>query len=913
MIRSRVVFVITLLSLVLSGIFPAATLASPLTGAQAPTATLNSIYASTPPVLDGGLNFGEWNYATNIPFHDGTISVVNDNLRLYVLLDVTGELNNDPSDYFWVTFDVNRNKAIDANLDLNYGPVPANGNLRYQFYTGPAQWTGLQPNTFSARAKGFGCFWADGSFSFVSFFPLRFNCSQHRVYELAFDLAEIGAFAGGTARIGVRAAGLKPAFIDDTPANFDVDFSNLITINLAPPPFVTQAPFPGATAAFEPNAIEVTQAVQHRDNSLPLVAGKTTVARVYAITANVIFPALTRTYLYGSVGGVDLPGSPMATAFVAPTAPNRNRLDNTANFQLPQSWTEGSVTFNARAVNQLNSQASSTPFTLAFTPKSVPTYWIVPVNTGTVASPVLPPNSEITKQESYLKAIYPLSDVNFVVKPWQVLGPVTGEPITALNTYYNDVVIAWFFTLIFTGSPPFTLPDQIYGMIPSGGGLSDPVWAGGAGRVARGFEGTSVEGTMAHEINHNLDRSATGTWGRHVNPGGTGCGAAGPDPSWPYANPNVNEVGFDTRQPWSNGPSPVTVIPSTVPDIMSYCQSGILPTKWISDYRWSALFNNFTTAAVNAQTLSQIPDLAQIPNVLYISGQVNKDGTGMLNPIMVEPGLPTAPITRQSDYSVELMDPAGAPISTMLFPVEFLDDPEEPVNSVYFNFQMGLPPGLAPNAVGSIVLKHGAATLDQITVSSGAPTIAITAPTAGASWSGTQTLKWNASDTDKDPLTFSVLYSPDNGVTWNPIAAGLTGSSLDVDTSTLGGSTQAKFRVIVTDGYNTNQADSAAITIAAKPPVAKIISPDPGAVVAPGATLDLVGQGTDTLDGVLTGDHLIWKEGATILGTGENVSLMLPPGLHTLSLTAVNTTGQTGDATLTIFVGFKQSLPFVAK
>ena len=276
--------------------------------------------------------------------------------------------------------------------------------------------------------------------------------------------------------------------------------------------------------------------------------------------------------------------------------------------------------------------------------------------------------------------------------------------------------------------------------------------------------------------------------------------------------------------------------------------------------------------------------------------------------------MPTGVITRESPYSVQLMDPTGALISTMLFPVQFLDDPEEPVNTVYFNFQMSLPPGLAPNAVGSIVLKNGAATLDKIDVSTGAPTVSVTAPTAGVSWSGIQTLKWTASDPDQDPLTFDVLFSEDNGVSWIPVASGLTGNSLDVDINNLSSSAVAKFRVIATDGFNTSQADSPAFTtVNNTPPVATITSPGPGSVLAPGTPVSLTGEGSDAHDGVLTGDHLVWKEGATVLGTGETLSVDLAPGVHTISLTAVNSVGATGDATVKVLVGFKFNLPFVQK
>ena len=167
---------------------------------------LTSTYVATPPVIDGSIGFGEWNLANKVPFAHGFISTMNDGIRLYVLIDALGDTTDETisADNFWLSFDVNRNGVIDPNQDLNYGLNSDSGNMRYQYYLGPGTWTGLQPNTFSARGRGFGCFFADGSLSLGSPLLFRFRCSQHRVWELAIDLAEIGAVPGGHAKMGAR-------------------------------------------------------------------------------------------------------------------------------------------------------------------------------------------------------------------------------------------------------------------------------------------------------------------------------------------------------------------------------------------------------------------------------------------------------------------------------------------------------------------------------------------------------------------------------------------------------------------------------------------------------------------------------------------------------------------------------------
>ena len=797
--------------------------------------------------------------------------------------------------------------------------LPTTNNIRHQFYLGPNSWTGVAPDTYSARAKGFGCFWGDFTFTLVSFNPLRFSCSQHRVWELAIDLAEIGAHPGGTVHMGVRAAGASPAFADDVPTNFTADFSHLINVNLAPSPFFTVAPFPGAVVAFENNGIEITQATQHRDNSLPLVANKDTAARLYAVTGNTIFPESARMYLYGSVGPTDLPGSPLATTHVAPSGGiNRNNLNDTTNFSLPLSWTTGTVDFMAKSVDLLGNKASSALAGRVFSTRYVPTYWIVPLNTGTTGSPVLPPQSEIERQKSYLKAIYPVANVNFVQKSWTAVGVTSeGNAIADLNNFYNNTVFAWVISVIFTGVAPFTLPDQIYGFLPTGGGLSDPVWVGGAGRVARGFQGTSLEGTMAHEINHNLDRSSTGTWGRHVP---NDCGAAGPDPSWPYPDFRINEVGFDTRQPWSTGGSTLTVIPATDPDIMSYCQSGHLPTKWISPYRWSNLFAAFSPVAAQA---AQEALKAAIPqangDAILISGKLTQDSkgaiTGKLNPVLVQPGLLTQN-PAQGRFAVRLLDPNGGQITGVMFNAEFIVDPEEPINNVFFNFTLPLPAGVPlPLNVADIVLVDTTtgATLDTIHVPAQTLSVSVTAPAAGATWSGTQTIQWTATNAAAD--TFNIVFSHDNGATWDSVATGLAGvTSYAVDTTTLPNTTAGIFRVVGTDGFHTAQGDSGAITISnILLPTVELISPTVGQVVQTGTPVHLVGDASDVIDGVLPDDHLVWREGSTVLATGRDASVTLLPGWHTLILTASNSHGGSSDASVMVFVGYQAHLPLILK
>lgn len=904
----RTLSVLLLLPLLLGSVQPVWARVLPQAPAANPTTVITSPLASTPPQIDGMVGVGEWNLSSKVTFDNGFLVAANDGIRLYILLDVLGDNVDEAGDHFWITFDVNENGVIDANTDLNYGTHPTTGNMRYQYYLSPGRWTGLQPSTRSSKAKGFGCFFGDGTLWFT-FFPFSVDCNQHRVWEFGFDLAEISAQPGDTIRMGFRVASGTPNFTNDVPANFYTDFSNLIQVNLSN--VTLPSPSSSATIAFDTNPIEFTQAIQTRSNSLALVQDKATVARMYIDVNGVSTSQPVIAYLYGSVGGVDLPGSPLATLYQAPTSIDRAQLSHTANLALPSSWDQGTVTFKGKARTLLGSEINTADIGITFHTREKPTYWYIPINTGTNASPTLISTSEMDSQRSYLEAVYPVPGVNWVYKPWTVIGPTTvGNTIAELNEYYNAVVLAWVLSVLFTGNEPYALPDQIYGFTPSGGGLSDPVWIGAAGRVARGYRGTSREGTMAHEINHNLDRSATGTWGRHVP---DGCNAGGPDSAWPYSNDDIQEVGFDTRQPWVSTSAQKSVVPSNVPDFMSYCQSGFLPTKWISPYRWTNLYGTFA-ASLSAAMLESI---AQARNVYYISGEIHRDGTGLLNPAFVQPGIPSQPL--KGDAELRILGVQGEVLYRFFFPVEFLEDPEEPVDTVYFNFQL-------PTVRGAnrIVLLYRDKELDSILFSPNPPTVTVTAPRGGQSFSVFKAtrmeevyrpmdilhIEWSASDADDDALYFTLLYSPD-GQNWYPIVSNIQGNSYDLDLNLIPGGTAARIRVIVSDGVNTAQDDSdGAFTVGDHAPVVTASGPS---LVAPGTPVSLMGEAVDQEDGPLPDDQLVWTEGANGLGMGRHLLVTLAPGPHTITLSATDADNNTTQVALNVFVGHPLYLPLIKR
>jgi hypothetical protein len=700
--------------------------------------------------------------------------------------------------------------------------------------------------------------------------------------------------------LGLTVASSSPAFTVQFPQGYPNSFAKLVRIDLDPNYFQQGIPDPnpqpGLDRSVFSSGAEITQATQKTDNSVRLVNGKSTVGRVYARSGYPTQNQEVKVFLYGSQSGVDLPGSPQARLFLAKPVLKRSNLADTANFLLPKSWAAGLVSFQAKTKG-FNQYVDAGPaFEVGFWPTRVPTYWIYPINTGSELMPVLPTSQVIVNQTSALKAYFPVRDALMPIYSWQAIGPVPNrnDLIGRLNLQWNNIQAAW------SQSQSFTLPDQIYGFPNNMRGLSDPTWFNGRGRVAFG---SNVQLTFSHEIIHNMDRSSNGTWGRHVD----ACGAAGPDPNWPYGkSPNINEFGFDTRLPWQDTNTQVSVVPTNFPDPMSYCADTRIPLQWTEPYRWE---NQLTTLA--AFTPQPLAPAASAPT-FYITGIVNQIGSGSLDPLFQMPGTENDSGLAAGEYSIELVHaPSGSVVKTLYFNASFTDAEGEARLSAPFNYHMQIPAGsLLPDLVR---LKKGDTVLDTLSASNGLPSLGFTSPAGGETLSGQQTLQWTASDPNSDLLTYNLWYSPDQGTQWFPVAAGLTGSSYQVDLTTLPGGSSAIFTLIASDGFNTVTTDSPVFILPNNPPRVQMTSPTNGLSAPLGTQLELAGVAYDPEQAALPSSSYFWYLDGQPLGKGETLLANLPLGTHTLRLAVIDSQGALGYAEISLSLTSRLYLPVVVR
>src|SRR5712675_269920 len=175
-------------------------------------ASVHSVWASTVPSISGTFTAGEWTSAGTLPMPGGFIMVKNDANFLYVALDLVSDTGNTPGvgDYFWLTFDNDRNAAITPNFDVNYGIYPSLPiKIARQNYVGPGAWTGILGGlTFSATAQGFSA--------------TPHSATPHRILEIRIALSEIGIPSLASmilpyVRFGLRVSSSSPAVTTDFP------------------------------------------------------------------------------------------------------------------------------------------------------------------------------------------------------------------------------------------------------------------------------------------------------------------------------------------------------------------------------------------------------------------------------------------------------------------------------------------------------------------------------------------------------------------------------------------------------------------------------------------------------------------------------------------------------------------------
>jgi hypothetical protein len=667
------------------------------------------------------------------------------------------------------------------------------------------------------------------------------------------------------------------------------------------------------------------------DNSIELTEGKATMVRVYVYLNRIGdgVAALERLenvevslMAWDSGTGEELAGSPLETTIpfvIWGTSQSllRDYSIRTANFLLPGPWTDGTYESGIDLNAIITGPAGECPDCLAnnddliqrgvtFRDRGEIDIYPVLVHYTHGDNDSLPDAGWVGRSLfNKVKQLYPIDEEQVTVhlnedRVMNVdydLG--SNEAISDLLDDLADRYVCYrdaFWACGWTPGHYFAVVQQdiIFGTATD----ERPIGWGGMARVNDCVVAAREQrqGTAAHEIGHNMGRLHAGN--------DHGEGEGGSVEEWPYPHGGIGTVAFDTwADSWDDAAirvgDPEGIHPN---DLMSYG-----PDRWISPHTY---VNLYLGRCRHAPPGAAQATAVEAGSYWLVVGRMQPELT--IRPIwQVTADSSLVPDSTTGRYRLELQDAGGAVLSSRLF------DPAESDAgaSVVMAFRQYLPD--APGA-RRVVLWDGATELFRRSLSAHAPTVTVLATEPGASGvaSDLRPIRWLAHDADGDPLTYVVMYSRDGGQTWINLATGLTEMQYDLDLDSVGGSEgQSQVRVLANDGMRTGQGDSEFFSVSRKAPTVYITQPEGDVAIRPGQPLLLMGYGADREDDMLPGDRLSWSDSMSgALGGGAEIMLRdLAPGLHTITLRGVDSDGQSAEASVRVFVGYREMLPLVSR
>ncbi|HKZ40274.1 MAG TPA: hypothetical protein VJ044_04885, partial [Candidatus Hodarchaeales archaeon] len=199
-------------------------------------------------------------------------------------------------------------------------------------------------------------------------------------------------------------------------------------------------------------------------------------------------------------------------------------------------------------------------------------------------------------------------------------------------------------------------------------------------------------------------------------------------------------------------------------------------------------------------------------------------------------------------------------------------------------------------------LKIGSSVKDTISMGSGPPTLALNQSLAGAVFQGLKQINWTSTDPSNKKLTFSIFYSPDDNKTWFPVAGKLVNKSLVIDSSSLDASTNARLRIIASNGFNKTQIDSGLFSVVKTPPRVNILSPVNGDEFFGNSTIPFKGTAFDGNGIEIPDNQTYWETDGVQFSSGKENEAILPIGSHQITFGAFDSENVTTEATITIKV-----------
>lgn len=743
------------------------------------------------------------------------------------------------------------------------------------------------------------------------------------------------------------------------PTHYEVEFEasaltsvrNTAGENATDKATVTVFPAPRADLELTVGSIEVNQGIQDLDNSVPLIAERPALVRVYPVSNDIIHSLGARLYITAEIDGLsgtrqftDLPVEPIRRCLsVFPQGADRDDLNQSFNFILPPQISGGIPTgpVTMRAVldptgvldsfNQADATHTEDFHFTATAPICLLTFPVLTLdNSGEeLIPPATIPRPIIRRAE----ALLPTPEIldypqNNVLSKFPGSRPYEFDSGGSTNTAR---VNSKLWAQRFTSNTPWHCESRDgsvhyvgiigedvlntsttgnfngYAMTPGSGmhfrlrGEMDPE------KIGRNdpFGGM----TLAHELGHNFFR-------RHVD-----CG----DPlsigflvdwivldlSYHYHTCEFSPVSSDSYfgADLFDLNDPAIIPPSTGDsspiwgDLMSYGDN-----RWTSDYTWRAIFDKLDRSRKSGEVTPSLEwydqwrEKSTHGREVLVHATIDEDGNaefhytlnldGELIPQENREELAASrekAMEQESPFAFDVRDSDGEQIMSVPVEVSLGEDAGPP--EVVLGALVPSPDDLASI---QLVFTGGDVMVEAFRPAN-EPTVEITEPTDSTTADENIIVDWTATHPDKSDLLAMIQYSAD-GDRWQTIAADVEEAPHVLNAALLQGAAgTARIRVIVSDGFNTAHAVSDSFTVLPRDPIVSITRPGDGDAFFHGTPIFTETYAYDPEDGHLRGEALKWHiDGIGDVGEGHIALLQdLPVGTHRLVVQATDSYGTT--------------------
>jgi hypothetical protein len=318
------------------------------------------------------------------------------------------------------------------------------------------------------------------------------------------------------------------------------------------------------------SGLYITQPTQNVQGSVPLVVGKTALARAF-VSSNIASVTSPTIRLSGWVNGVSQGTVNLTGPSTVPVPPSEGNLTASYNLALPGAWVQPGLEVvlevdPSNTVTETNETNNRFPASgrLAFEVHAVPPWdvTLVPITYQSVTPTVNAGNAS-----SYLDSTQRMFPVNAVTTQIHAAVSFGGNLNTGAG--WGDLLDQITTLRSTEGSS-----RHYIGIVNPqyGAGIAGIGWVGGTPVSISWSYLPSASDIVTHEIGHN--------WGRDHSP----CGVSG-DPNYPYANARLGAFGYDAT-------ANTLKAPNSFYDVMSYCDP-----QWVSDHTYKAVLNYRTGGA----------------------------------------------------------------------------------------------------------------------------------------------------------------------------------------------------------------------------------------------------------------------------------------------------------------------------